>query len=248
MKIKRIALFLITIVCITMAFAITAEAKTTYKTSCLIDNGGYINDADEVVLQNRLREVEESTGVAFRVYVYTCHSSSDYIDIYDYERIVGEKFDDLVLLTVSYEYGTYYYEFFKKGSPDTDITEKEIGRILDNKGVYDNIKSGKLYEGIDEYITLAEKALSGKLRNSFKSVFVPAFIISLAVAVGASVYVFFKYRKKLHAASYPLEKYANLNLSIADDHFVTKTVTSVRVSTPSSSGGGRSSGGSRNRR
>lgn len=251
MKIKTIALFLITIVCITMAFAITSSAYTVGTNACITDKDGYVNDADEVSLDRKLREAEERTGVAFRVYVYEYSSYTGYVDMYDYEREMGESFDDLILLVISYEYGTYYYELFTKGAPHTDITDKEANRILDNKGVYDNIKSGKLYEGIDEFITLAEKAASGKLRNSFKKVFVPSLIISLAVSVGASVFVFFKYRKKLHSASYPLEKYASLNLSVSDDKFITKTVTRVRVNSSSSSGGrssGGGGGGSRGRR
>lgn len=249
MKIKTIALFLITIVCITMAFAVTSSAYTVSTNACITDKDGYVNDADEVTLERKLREAEERTGVAFRVYVYEYSAYTGYVDMYDYEREMGESFDDLVLLVISYEYDTYYYELFTKGAPQTDITDKEANRILDNKGVYDNIKSGKLYEGIDEFMTLAEKAASGKLRNSFKTVFIPSLIISLAVAVGALVFVFFKYRKKLHSASYPLEKYASLNLNVSDDRFITKTVTRVRVKTPSSSSGGRSSGGgSRGRR
>ena len=250
MKIRKIILFLITLVCIIMAFAITSSAYTVGTNACITDKDGYVNDADEVSLDRKLREAEERTGVAFRVYVYEYSSYTGYVDMYDYEREMGESFDDLILLVISYEYGTYYYELFTKGAPHTDITDKEANRILDNKGVYDNIKSGKLYEGIDEFITLAEKAVSGKLRNSFKAVFVPSLIISLIVAIGLSVYVFFAYRKKLHAVSYPLEKYATLNLTTANDNFIHKTVDRVRVSSSSSSGGGRSSGGggSRGRR
>ena len=250
MKIRRIILFLITLVCIIMAFAIISSANATDGTPRITDKGGYINAADEAVLEERLKAAEERCGVAFRVYVYEYSTYTGYVDMYDYEREAGEGFDDLVLLVISYEYGTYYYELFTKGSAYTDISDKESNKILDNDGVYDNIKSGKLYEGIDEFITLAEKAVSGKLRNSFKAVFVPSLIISLIVAIGLSVYVFFAYRKKLHAVSYPLEKYATLNLTTANDNFIHKTVDRVRVSSSSSSGGGRSSGGggSRGRR
>ena len=249
MKIKRISLLLTTIACIIAAFVTTAYARSGSADSCITDKGAYINDADEVLLDRRLREAEQRTGVAFRVYVYTYSTSTGYVDMHDYEREMGESFDDLVLLVISYEYGAYYYELFTKGAPHTDITDKEANRILDNKGVYDNIKSGKIYEGIDEYITLAEKAVSGKLRNSFKAVFVPSLIISVLVAGGISAYIFFRYRRKLHAASYPLEKYASLNLNVSEDKFITKTVSRVRVNSASSSGTRSSGGGgSRGRR
>ena len=82
------------------------------------------------------------------------------------------------------------------------------------------------------------------------AVFVPSLVISLLVAIGASVGVILKYRKKLHSESYPLDRYAKLDLNVANDNFITKTVSRVRVKdSSSSSGGGRSSGGgSRGRR
>lgn len=252
MKNKRIILFLTIVVCIFAAISFGTSANSV-ENSRFIDEDNYVTSADGIKLEQRLRKAEENTGVAFRVYVYEYSAYSGYVDMYDYERIVGESFDNLVLLVVSYEYGEYYYELFTKGSAHTGISDKEVNKILDNGEVYDNIKSGKLYEGIDSFITLAEKAALGKLRNSFKSVFITSLIISIIVGTVATVCVALKYRKKLHSVSYPLEKYARLNLSVANDNFKNKTVTRVRVkdsSSSSRSGGGRSfsGGGSRGRR
>lgn len=248
MKNRKIFLFLITIVCIFALNTLVISANTSSQRLC--DKDEYITAADEILLERKLASAEESAGVAFRVYVYEYSSSKGYVDMADYEREVGESFTDLVLLVVSYEYGEYYYELFTKGSAHTAITDKEANKILDNDKVYDNIKLGRLYDGIDAYVTLAETAVEGKLRNSFKAVFVPSLVISLLVAIGASVGVILKYRKKLHSESYPLDRYAKLDLNVANDNFITKTVSRVRVKdSSSSSGGGRSSGGgSRGRR
>ncbi len=249
MKNKRILLFLITIVCIFALNTLVISASTS--SSRLNDKEGYITKVDAVQIEEKLKSAEESTGVAFRVYVYEYSSTEGYVDMYDYEREVGESFTDLVLLVISYEYGEYYYELFTKGTANTAITDKEVNKILDNDMVYDNIKSGKLYDGINAYVTLAQTAVEGKLRNSFKNVFIPSLVISLMIAIGASVGVMLKYRKKLHSESYPLDRYAKLDLSVANDNFITKTVSRVRVrdSSSSSGGGGRSSGGgSRGRR
>ena len=245
MRNRRIIAFLITIVCIILPFSIVSSAYTLEKGERLTTDRGenYVTDSEFSRIEKRLREAENSSGVDFRVHIYKQYSSPNVKSVSSYESLVGERFSDLVLLVISYESGTYYYELFTKGSATKDIREKEVGRILDNKGVYDNIKSGKLYEGIDEFITLAEKAVTGTLRNSFKAVFVPALLISLCVATGLSVYVFLRYRKKLHSTSYPLDKYASLSLNVANDNLINRTITSARVSTPSSSGGGRSSGG-----
>ena len=53
--------------------------------------------------------------------------------------------------------------------------------------------------------------------------------------------VLYKYKKKLKSPIYPLNRYANLQLDYATDHFLGSSVTRTRVS---SSRGGRS-GGSR---
>lgn len=251
MKIKRIIPFIITIVYIFALFSFASSAYIVESKSRIKDDDNYISFDKQMQLEDKLRSAEESSGVAFRVYVYEYSMSEGYVDMYDYERIVGEDFTDLVLLIVSYEYGEYFYELFTKGSPDTQITDKEAYKILDNNSVYDNIKSGNLYEGISAYIDLAETAVSGKLRNSFKSVLVVSLVISFIVATALAVCVVVKYRKKLHSASYPLDRYARLDLNVAYDNFRNKAVTRTRVrsSSSSSGGGGRSSGGgSRGRR
>ena len=253
MKTRRVILILTIFVCMFVLFCFETSANTSYITSRISDKDGYISEENKEKLEEKLREAEKNSGVDFRVYVYEYSAREGYVDMYDYERAVGENFENLVLLVVSYEYGEYYYELFTKGSADTDISDKEVNKILDNDDVYDNLKSGKLYDGIDAYISLAERAVVGKLRNSFKSVFVPSLVISIIAAIVVGACVLVKYRKKLHSQSYPLEKYARLDLTVANDNFITKTVTRVRVNSSSGSsskGGGRSfsGGGSRGRR
>ena len=71
-----------------------------------------------------------------------------------------------------------------------------------------------------------------------------------AAAFDASI--FLSYRKKRHGESYPLSRYANLQLTESVDHFVGSFVTRVRIQSNSGSsgggGGGGFSGGSRGRR
>lgn len=250
MKIKRIALFLITIVCIFALFSFASSANTLGYGGRIFDDGDLISIEHEQKLEEKIQAAEEKCGVPIRIYTYEYSSFEGHRDMYDYESEVGESFDDLILLIISYEYGEYYYELFTKGSPDSDITDKEADKILDNKSVYKNIKSGNLYDGIDAYITLLETAVTGTLRNNFKSVLISSLVISAVVATAVAVWIILKYRKKLHSESYPLERYAKLDLVISNDNFITKTVTRTRVHTSSgSSGGGRSSGGgSRGRR
>ena len=214
----------------------------------MIDKDNSISASNEKALEEKLQAAEERCGVKFRVYV---HEPSPYVmgfNAYDYHQETGESLDNLFLLVISLEDGVYYYEIMPDDTSETGITEKEIQKILDNDKVYDNIKSGKLYEGIDAFIALSEKAAAGTLRNSFKKVIIPSLIIAAVISLISSVTVVVIYRRKLHSASYPLDRYANLNLITENDVFINKTVTRVRVNnSSSSSGGGRISGGSRRR-
>jgi len=251
MKSRRIITILITLVCIFALLSVVVSASGESNSARIIDKENYISASDEIKLEQRLKEAEQKSGVDFRVYVHDYSFGVGSFDMYDYERVTGQSFENLVLLVVSYEYGEYYYELFTKGSADTLITDKEVNKILDNDAVYDNIKSGKLYEGIDTYITLSEKAVTGNLRNSLKSVLIVSIIISVVTAGISVLIVVLKYRKKLHSVSYPLDKYARLDLNVRDDNFINKTVTRVRVNSSSGSGGGRGrsfGGGSRGRR
>ncbi|MBE6537117.1 MAG: hypothetical protein E7673_04105, partial [Ruminococcaceae bacterium] len=125
MKIKKIVLILITVVYIFALFSFATSAKTVSSSSRIQDYDNYIPSTEESRLEEKLKAAEEECGVPFRVYVYEYSIGEGNVDMYDYERIVGESFDDLVLLVVSFEYEEYFYELFTKGSPDTAITDKE---------------------------------------------------------------------------------------------------------------------------
>ncbi|MBQ9071521.1 MAG: TPM domain-containing protein [Clostridia bacterium] len=246
---SKIILFLSTVICIIALFCLNASAAENRYNDYVIDDGGLLSYSEELEISEALADVEEATGIYVRLYLHNYEYTR--IDIYDYQQIAGKSFDNLVLLVVSYEYGEYYYELFTNGSPDVDITDSEADKILDNNEVYDNIKSGNLYEGISACIPLLKTALLGTLRNGFSEVFVPSLIIAIIVAVVACVIVIAKYNKKLHSPSYPLDKYARLDLNVSKDTFITRTVTRVRVSSPSrrsGGGGGGRGGGSRGRR
>lgn len=54
----------------------------------------------------------------------------------------------------------------------------------------------------------------------------------IAVAITVTIIVM-RYKKKLKAPIYPLEKYASLDLSHRNDRFIGRTVTRVRISNSS---------------
>lgn len=207
------------------------------------DKDNIIDDADEAEISEALRAASESCGADIRVYAY---SGMDDYYWSDYINDSSETFDSLVLLVINYDTwdSAYYYYLDTYGDAEYDIGQNEADRILDNPDVYDNIKNGNFKEGIKAYASLAEKAVSGHLRPSFLKVLIISLVIAAIVAAAVSLSLYFSYKKKLHSESYPLGKYASLDLRIERDSFITKLVTRVRIATSSGSGG-RSRGGGR---
>ena len=54
-------------------------------------------------------------------------------------------------------------------------------------------------------------------------------IVSLVAALVACLIVIFRYKKKLKAPIYPVDKYARLVLSDSRDNYIGTTVTRVRI-------------------
>lgn len=240
---KRITalMFLTTIVCIFGLFSLCSFSYWMGDTDdkMVYDDDNLIPDSCENEIASALLAAETRTGVSFRVYAYEGY---EYYDIHDFLMDGGFSIPNLVLLVIQKQGDVYYYFLDTYGSANTLISDKEVDRILDTPEVYDNIKSGSLSEGILAFTDVAETAVSGTLRPPFMSVFLPCLVIALVAAVASVVGVVLFYRRKLHSESYPLERYAKLQLNVSHDTFLTKSITRVRVNS-SSSGGGRSGGG-----
>ena len=215
--------------------------NTSDTRSQVVDKDNMLSVTEKLNLYNLLASVEQKTGVAVCAYVYK--GTGDY-NYYDYKREYSPG-SDFVLLIIRYDYrdGEYYYYLDTYGEPETLITDKEVDRLLDDKDVYDNIKSGKLADGIKAYALLADKALTGNLRPPLLKIVLIALGIGVATSAVVCLGVYLFYRRKQHSPSYPLERYANLKLNVSRDTFITKTVTRVKINTSSSSSGGRSGGG-----
>ena len=244
----KVVILILTALILSMLLCIPSFAysvNTIPKGEHITDRTDTLSDAERVELEAALAEAENSCGAKVRAVVY----SGGYYDYSDYIDESEESFDSLILLVREWDEGedTFYYYLDTYGEAEYSITDTEVDRILDNPEVYDNIKSGNLKDGILAYASLAAKAYSGRLRPSFVKVLAISLVIAAITAVAVSLSVFLSYRKKLHSESYPLERYATLNLRVERDSFITKFVTRVRIKTSSGSGGrsggGRSGGG-----
>ncbi len=153
-------------------------------------------------------------------------------------------YDDVAMLIITRYQKTYYYHLFLYGSPDEIIPVKESEYILDYDGVYDNIKSGNLAAGIESFGTVTSKAYHGRVGASYGIIVTVSAIIALIIGIAACVGVKAKYSMKHRSVDYPLEHFAQMNLTEQSDVFTGSFVTKrVIQSSSGRSGGGRSGGG-----
>ena len=160
--------------------------------------------------------------------------------------------DAIVLLVREYN-GTYYYDFYTFGKATDIFSDAVVDSILDDPTVYSSLKAGNVSDGyrafkqrchtaVSDYEQSA-KELEQREKERAPLMAVLFAVIFGALAAGGSVLgVFLYYRKKLHGETYPLDRYARLNLTDRRDIFMGSFVTRTRVQSSSSSGS-RSGGG-----
>lgn len=156
---------------------------------------------------------------------------------------------NVIGLVVWYNGTRYETELYTYGDMSRYISDAEI-QTLKNE-VDADAKAGRMYEAVETLIVRSsERLAAGKAANPPKTtgqIILTAVIVGLvvgAVSGGVAVLiVVLRYRKKNRSASYPLEQFANLTLTLERDTFLYHTVTKTAI--PTSSGGGRggSSGG-----
>ena len=125
--------------------------------------------------------------------------------------------------------------------------------VLDNY-FYQNLKGARFEAGIRSFFSLSadvlqdhyEKLAAREARAPLVAVIV-GLIAAAVVGSGSVLGVFLYYRKKRHGETYPLDRYARLQLTAREDRFVGSFVTRTRIqrNNGSRSGGSRSGGGGR---
>ena len=219
----------------------------------VIDKNDQLSDADEERVNEALAKASEKAGVPVCAYVFVPGIHS-----YGYEKYVGDDFlaefgqsrnQPLILLVVTMGGYENYYNIYTYGDAYTRINEKEIDYILDDGDVYYNIKDardGDLAAGLCAYAELSAQAYAGRLGVSWKLILIGALIIGAiagAITVGS---ISAGYKKKNPSQSYPLDRFAKLELTHERDREVGKFVTTTIISTGGSGrggGGGRTGGG-----
>lgn len=159
-----------------------------------------------------------------------------------------------VIGLVVWHNGTRYEtELYTYGDMSRYITDAEIQTLKSE--VDADAKAGRMYGAVETLIVRSTEMLAaGKAANPPRTqkVWLSLILGLVAGAVSGGVAVLIvvlRYRKKNRSASYPLEQFANLTLTLERDMFLYNTVTKTAIPTStggrSGGGGGHSGGGGR---
>ena len=234
MKIRRILLLAL---CAMLLFGLVSfGASAAYKSERIYDFKDLLSNEEE--LDAVLVDFEQKTGLKIRVI-------TTYDEYFSIGNIGLNSSDDAVVLEIIKDGGIYYYEFYTYGEASVRILDSEVDRILDSADVYDNLKSGNFNKGIKAFLDLTQRAYIGNLQEPIWKTVVISFIIAFIIGGIVVACVVVKYKRKLKAPSYPLDKYAKLSLDpfARRDEFMGSRIIKTRVNT--SSGGSGGSGGRR---
>jgi len=251
---KKVLLFTIVLLllsaCALPAFAATPTVK-------IIDNAGYLTNEEEAGLIGAISG--SSSDAIYCIVTVNAYSQPSKSAMFD---LCGCSENDAVIALCIYHDGSEYcYYLYTFGPAQKLISDSAVDRILDNNGVYGNIKSGRIAAGSRAFLVAADSEYTAAVKQAeekaarHEATRVPR-AIGVGLLVGAIVggvavlIVVIVYRRKQHGEIYPLDRYARLNLTLSQDRFIGSYVTRVRVNNSSSSGsrgggGGSFSGGGR---
>lgn len=221
------------------AFAIITPAAD--ERQYIYDDSGKLTQQQFNELSQKAKQISEKNGALFIAAV-----NDGYIQYGDKFCSVNgiSTLQDVVLLIITLQNGNINYDIYTYGDAYSKISDREIDRILDARGV-SNIKEGDFYGGISAYLTKSSKAYGGLLWAEPKVPVICGIVVGAIAMLIISLSIVASYKKKMRSTNYPLERYTTINIKESNDIFLGRTVTKVRINSGSSGGGGggRSSGG-----
>ena len=240
---KRTAVCLLALLCLAVCFALptaATEGKRVY------DPVGMLTEADATALAAHMDELSSQYGV--EMYLATYLADNRFDDLYGDEYCANVRNlykENAVLLVVTYEEWNdmYYYDMYTYGSAKSAIKQNEVNRILDTYDVYTNLKLGHVYDGATAFFDLSALAYEGRTGVSWGAIIAVSAVIAVIGALVVRASIVAAYKKKRATVDYPLDRYAKLDLTREEDHYVTEHTTRVYSPRSSSSGGGSRHGG-----
>lgn len=241
-----IALIALMILGVVPAHAQTVSDYPAYLVS-VTDKDDLLTAADEVRVNEALLAATEAAGVPVCAYVFASEIGYDGHVEYFGEDFLAEhglsQNTDLILLVVAVTYFEVYYDLYLYGDAWNRINQKERDYILDDSRVYNNLKNARFADGLCAYASVSAEAYTGRLGVSWKLILIVALIVG-AVAGWLSVKsIAASYKKKNPSQSYPLDRFAKLELTRERDREIGKFVTTTIISTGGHGGRGGSGRG-----
>ena len=235
-----LSLFLITLLTLP-AFAFTITVRDELSTP------QFPTDTGEYTWQ--VADGTDAGGVAYYLWCKTSVSQSSAPSATTVATTLGfAESKDAVVLVVRLVGSTYYYDMYTYGAANDYFSDAAVDRILDNTEVYNKLKSGDISGGAFAFFNLCTDVIYYEVeQQAAYEAAAPLRALRSGLLVGVlaggftALGIFLSYRRKKRGSSYPLEHYANLNLTLREDRFVGSFVTRTRIQ--SNSSGGKSGGG-----
>ncbi len=223
--------------CVTFILSLTALSVSA-DGGRVIDQEGLFTDSELAEINSAIEKAEKSSdGVRF----YVVTEKNLYPNKERLMSVCGAlRGDDVCILAIKTDGGDTerYYDFYTNGLATKRISDSEIDDILDDRTVYQSLKYSDASEGVLRFLELTPKAIA----VPYLTIVIIAIFAGLTAAGITLGVVISQYKKKMRATNYPLDKYASLQLTEQEDHFIGKHVAVV-VTSSAGPGGGRSGGG-----
>ena len=231
-----------------LTLGVSAEQYPDYLVS-VTDKDNLLSTEDERRINEALLAATEAAGIPVCAYVFASEIGYDGHVEYFGEDFLAEhglsENNDLILLVVAVTYFEVYYDLYLYGDASDRINQKERDYILDDSRVYNNLKNARIADGLCAYASVSAEAYAGRLGVSWRLILIGALIIGAVVAWLIVKGIAASYKKKNPSQSYPLDRFAKLELTRERDREIGKFVTTTIISSGSRGGhgGGRGGGG-----
>ena len=245
---------IILMVCIFLLAVLALPASAQSDGQRVFDGASLLTADEEREIANAVANAEGQSDCTFYFVTYTVSEvftaggRSDLGDDFLKWQRLSDR-DNIVILTVYYDFNEYYYDMFTYGSAVSNINDKEVDYILDRPAVYDYIKDGDLVGGAESFFALSAKAYRGRVGVSYIVIGIISLIIGGMIGGAACFGVWKSYKRKKRPIEYPLDRYAKMELKEHQDvftgSFVTRRVIQSGGGSGSGSGGGGGGGGHR---
>ena len=212
----------------------------------VFDKGNLLTQAEVARITASAEQAKEQADCDFYIVTYSLTPSQS---SYEY-RYTGEMFlseygrrssENIVILVVTWDKGQYFYNYYTYGNAMRNISQKEVDYILDHEDVYDAIKGGRVTDGCCAVLGLSAQAYNGRLGVSYWIIAAVAAVIALIVGLFVCLGVWNAYKLKHASVDYPLNHYAQLELTEKKDEFAGTFITKRIIQ---SGGNGMGGGGS----